>query len=371
MILISLLGDDLSILSPVIHEYKDQIKHHILIHDDAPEDKRRALQFTKGLNRYIHSNSLKWANEVIMLDEDNKQDIVSVYNTLKTKFDGTIHLHSTDGFASTALIFSNLVLSDGGKIITYDPNENEMNLLFQTSITKHKLQSRLDIKNYIRMLNFSIVDSTYESDLIHRKDYVMRLFNDYDHFWKLRDALVKKKKNFDYSNYSDLLTILRTIGIVDKEFKLIPSQQQFLQGGLFEEYIFWLIKPLAFDDAALGVKIDFEQSESNVRIYNEFDILITNQNRMYTIECKMVTHLDGLEFTYKYDAIIDIFGVGSKAILLNIAPKEMKSYMDTHISSNFTASIIRRGKMKDIKIYHDNHIDKNHFQTSVRNFFLK
>jgi hypothetical protein len=208
--------------------------------------------------------------------------------------------------------------------------------------------------------------------MIKHKELVQKLFVDYNRFLVLRNVLVSKKKNFDYDNYKDLLNILLQLNIVDDIHNLIPSQQQYLQGGLFEEYIFWLVESLGFDDIALGVKIDFEQLPIEAcinRVINEFDILIAHNNRIHTIECKMVQNLEGLEYIYKYDAIIDIFGIGSKAILLNIAQKEMVPYLDSHISSNFNAPSIRRGKMKGIEIFHDSQVNPIILTKFVGSFF--
>lgn len=374
MVLISLLGDDLSLLIPVIHEYKNQIVHHIIIHDDAMDDIRRAIQLKKGLERFCKANNHTWQTSSYRLDEDSKNDIVQLYFKIKEKHNGKIVLHSSEGFASLAFILSSLVVEDGGEVITFDPNDNEINHLTKTTLTKTKIRSNLDIENYVTMLNFKIMDIQRSKNMVFRKNHVHSLFSDYNRFLNLRNALVSKKKNFDYKSHIDLLNILHSMDIVDEAYQLIPSQQQYLQGGLFEEYIFWLVESLGFDDIALGVKIDFEQlpvETFSTRIMNEFDILITHNNRLYTIECKMVNKLDGLGYVYKYDAIIDIFGVGSKAILLNISPQEMNPYLDTNTSSNFNVSSIRRGKMKDIDVYHANNIDPTHLKEAVSQFLCQ
>lgn len=372
MILISLLGDDLSLLIPVIYEYKNHITHHILIYDDAMDDIRRAIQLKNGLERFCEMNDHTWKTSSHRLDEDSKNDIVQLYSTIKEKHNGKIVLHTSEGFASLAFILSNLVVEDGGEVITFDPNDNEINHLTKTTLTKTKIQSNLDIENYVTMLNFKIMDIKRSRNMVSRKKHIQSLFSDYNRFLNLRNALVSKKKNFNFESHRDLLNLLQAMHVVDDMHELISSQQQYLQGGLFEEYIFWIVHELGFDDIALGVKIDFEQLPNeicNYRVINEFDILITHNNRMYTIECKMVTNLEGLDYIYKYDAIIDIFGIGSKAILLNISPKEMEPYLDTNISSTFNASSIRRAQMKEIQVYHDSKINVEKLHTFVTKLF--
>jgi hypothetical protein len=372
MILISLLGDDLSNLTPVIYEFKDKITHHLLIHDDSPDDIKRAIQLQNGLSRFIVKNNLRWENTAYTLDEDSKKDIVQLFNTLRTQYDGEFVLHSTEGFASLALILSNLILVNGGKVITYDAIDNELNTIEGTTLTRSKLNSKLNIKNYLRMLNFDILDIKQRSTLIKRKEHVLALFKDYDRFLSLRNALSKNDYHFNYDLNSDLLDILYSIGILDEKQQLIPAEKMTLEGGLFEEYIFWLCEPMGFDDIALGVKIDFDQGNEKKqqnRVMNEFDILMTFNNRIYTIECKMVRRLDGLEYIYKYDGLIDILGNGTKAVLLNVAKQEMETYQSTKISQNFRPSAIRRARMNDIEVYHDTHINPIAFSNLIRNFF--
>jgi hypothetical protein len=372
MILITLLRDDLSNLTPVIYEFQNQITHHILIHDDAVDDVRRAEQFHNGLRRLMHKNNLSFELSSFTLDEDSKNDIVNLYHTICANYKGEIVLHSTEGFASLSLILSNLVLSGGGKVITYDARDNELNTIHNTTMTRSKLSSKLNIKDYLSLLNFKILDIQKRGSLSNRKEQVMTLFKDHNRFLELRNALSKRDTHFNYRDYIDLLDILSSLGILDKDQRLVPSEKMTLEGGLFEEYVFWLCESMGFDDIALGVKIDFDQGNENNqqnRVMNEFDILMTHNNRIYTVECKMVRRLDGLEYIYKYDGLVDILGYGTKAVLLNVAKQEMESYQSTKISENFRPSAIRRARMNDIEVYHNTHINPIAFTNLIRNFF--
>jgi hypothetical protein len=372
MILVTLLGDDLSILTPVIYEFKDQITHHIIVHDDAPDDSRRAIQLRNGLARFSGEKAFKFETTLVALDEDSKNDIVRLYYTARARYEGEIVLHSTEGFASFALILSNLVLADGGKVVTYDARDNELNTIEGTTITRSKLESRLGVKDYLSLLNYEVLDAERHLYLLKRKERVLNLFKDHNRFLMLRNALTKDDDYFDYDSHGDMLDILSSLEIVDENQRLIPSEKMILEGTLFEEYVFWLCEKMGFDDIALGVKIDFDQgneTKQQNRVMNEFDILMTHNNRMYTVECKMVRLLDGLEYVYKYDGLVDILGYGSKAILLNVSKQEMEAYQSTKISKNFRPSAIRRARMNDIEIYHDTQINPIVFSNLCRNFF--
>ncbi|MDD3769926.1 MAG: DUF1887 family CARF protein [Sulfuricurvum sp.] len=370
MILISLLGDDLSILSPIINEYKDQITRHILIHDDAPDDVRRAQQFHNGLLRFIDTNDLKWETKNIVLDEDSKNDILRVYYKIRASHDEPILLHSTEGFASLSLILSNLVLADGGRVVVYDAHENEQTLIEGTNLSRSELSSRLSIDDYTTLLNYDILEMERAHSIRHRKEMILSLFKNHHAFITVRDALANQDQ-IDIKQYESILSILQEMEIVDEDNRLIPSEQMNLQGNLFEEYIFWLCYDLPFDDIAMSVKIEFDQQKNiqdTHRVKNEFDILMTHNNRIYTVECKLMKKLDGLELVYKYDGLIDTFGAGSKAILLNAAPNP-SSYTGKPVPKNFNTSTIRRARMNDIEVYYDTRVEPIRFTNLVRNFF--
>lgn len=322
--------------------------------------------------RFSGEKAFKFETILVALDEDSKNDIVHLYYTARARYEGEIVLHSTEGFASFALILSNLVLADGGKVVMYDARDNELNSIEGTTITQSKLESQLGVKDYLSLLNYEVLDAERHLYLLKRKERVLNLFKDHNRFLMLRNALTKDDDYLDYDSHGDMLDILSSLEIVDENQRLIPSEKMILEGTLFEEYVFWLCEKMGFGGIALGVKIDFDQgneTEQQNRVMNEFDILMTYNNRMYTVECKMVRLLDGLEYVYKYNGLVDILGYGSKAILLNVSKQEMETYQSTKISKNFRPSAIRRARMNDIEIYHDTQINPIVFGNLCRNFF--
>ena len=371
MILVTLLGDDLNYINPVFFEFKDKVKKHILIYDDAPHEEFRAKQLQNGLKKFVKSKNLNTELHNIKIDEDSKTDMLKVYEQIKAlKDDSTIYLNSTQGYASTSFILSNIVLKDGGKIINYDLIDNEYNLIEGENFTTHKVQNSMNLDEYMIMMNYKIVA---EQTNHHNKQNILKLFNNYTKFDKVKTALVRQDKEFAYTLYRDVLEILESFGIVDETHKIIPSKQMELQGSLFEEYVFFLCKSLVFDDIKMGVKIDFDQLNDNStqqeHILNEFDILMIKNNKIFTIECKLSNNLEGLELVYKYDAIMDYFGADTKAILLNISKKEKKKYLNSKRSDTFNRSSIRRAISSNMHIYHENILEPVKFTNLVTNFF--
>lgn len=244
-------------------------------------------------------------------------------------------------------------------------------------MSTEKLDSKIDLQSYITLLNYKIMEQTTKEDLVPHKQYIMELFRKESLYHKTRAAILDNhfgyKHDFDFSFSGDILSSLANLGVLDKNNNLIPSKQKYLQGDILEEYIFWICESLHPDDIALGVKIDFDDEVveplNHRRVMNEFDILLTYNNRIYTIECKFSKELEGLEFVYKYDAIIDYFGKASKAIIANISPKIKENYIGMKASNNFRHSTLRRARMSGISVYHESQIDVTKFQELVKTFF--
>ena len=83
---------------------------------------------------------------------------------------------------------------------------------------------------------------------------------------------------------------------------LLRDELEYLTGGWFEEYVYYLVKRhVAPDDIAIGVKI----SRAGVRHSNELDVVFTKGNKLFVIECKTGVQTERLfnEIVYKLCAI--------------------------------------------------------------------
>jgi len=375
--LLSIVGDDISRIVPLLYAYKDQIKQHVLLCDDDPSNYERAKTLQKGMQKFSARHHLGWYTKIISTNEDSATAIKEVAQKQFTN-NTELWLNATDGYPAITILLSDLVRKEGGKILSYDHFDNDLHTIEPDgSMTTEKLSSKIDLESYVTLLNYRIFTKTEKSDIISRKKSVLELYKKESLFKKVRQALVAtslgQANSFDLSMSKDMLGTLKTLGIVDNNLDLIPSQQKVLQGDLYEEYVFWLCESLNPDDILMGVRIDFDdenkEPQSDRRVKNEFDILMMHNNRLFTVECKFSKHLEGLEFIYKYDAIIDYFGKASKAIIANISSKPKEPYLETKASSNFRHSTLRRGRMAGIAVYHESQMDAIKFQNLVQNFF--
>ena len=377
MTLLSIVGEDISHIIPVLYAYKDKIKHHVLLCDDDPSNYERAKTLQKGMQKFSAQHTLGWYTKIITTNEDSAVDIKTAAEK-QFNDNNELWLNATDGYPAITILLSDLVRKEGGKVLSYDHFDNDLHIIDPDgSMLTEQLTSKIDIESYLTMLDYVILSKQTKSDLSARKRHIFELYKKESLFKKVRNALVAKSfghsNNFDLSMSGDMLETLYDLKIVDKKYQLIRSQQKVLQGDLFEEYVFWLCEELNPDDILMGVKIDFDdekkEPEDQKRVMNEFDILIMHNNRIYTVECKFSKHLEGLEFIYKYDAIIDYFGKASKAIIANISSKPKETYINTKASSNFKHSTLRRARLAGVSVYHETQINVIKFQNLVQNFF--
>jgi len=377
MTLLSIVGEDISRIIPLLYTYQDKFKHHVLLCDDDASNHARAKSLQKGMMRFSAINRLGWYVQIVTTNEDSASQIEMVANK-QFKHKGELWLNATDGYPAMTILLSDIVRKEGGKVLSYDHFDNDIHIIESNGkMLTEQLSGSMDLESYLTLLNYKIVDKQTKKELMVRKEIILELYKDENKFIKIRQEILNyyfhKSSDSSYKKESELVELLKELNILDHNFELISSQQKALQGDLFEEYIFWLTEALSPDDIAMSVKIDFDdelnEPEARKRIYNEFDILLMNKNRIYTIECKFSKNLEGLEFIYKYDAIIDYFGKASKAIITNISSHPKQHYIGSKASRNFNHSTLRRARLAGVSVYHESEVDVIKFQSLVRNFF--
>lgn len=99
---------------------------------------------------------------------------------------------------------------------------------------------------------------------------------------------------------------------------LYRDELEYLTGGWFEEYVYYLVKKhINPDDAAIGVKI----SRAGVRHNNELDVIFTKGNKLFVIECKTGVQTERLfnEIVYKLCAIKEaLLGVSCYSYIFSL-----------------------------------------------------
>jgi hypothetical protein len=377
MVLLTIIGEDISRGIPLFYSLRQDTIDHVLLCDDAEENVHRAQHLARGLRRFAASIDASWSVEVVYVDEDYGASIRAAARSAMTR-QRQIALNISDTTAPLSAMLSSIVRDHGGIVISYDPFDNDVHLIDRHGrLETRQITDRITIAHYLTLLDYRIRSSASLETVRARRNIVEQLFAQEADFAHVRSQVLRRFFGQPFSTtdgYESTVDLLRSIGIVDRFDRLVPSQQKVLMGDLFEEYLFALIEALDPDDMMLGVQVDFDdptnEPEPTRRVLNEFDILIAHRNRLFVIEAKYSDNLNGLEVVYKYDAILDHLGGATKAIIVNVSSKKPKyPYLDTYVSKNFSHSALRRARMAGMAVYHDDHLDPARFRHLVRSFF--
>jgi len=309
MTLVSILGDFHSSILPIFFEFKDKLTYHIILHDDSKYDKNQASKLIQAQRDFIElykdDKNIDFELVDITINEDDYEDILKAYDMIKNKASNPkdIYLNATDGLNSVSLVLSNKILKNNGKVIIYDRFANTYNIHTKNKMKKKTINNNMDIKNHLRLKGYKIVSYTNKFTLKNRKDIILELTNNLVEFKQFANTY--KPTNKLKGKYGKLLK------------KTQQTNEPFVKGGVFEEYIYWLIKDnLDVDDIMTGVFIDFDKE-----ILNEIDILFIKNNHLHTIECKFTDNFKTTQYLYKTDSIMDYIDDDGKAMILTIGDK--------------------------------------------------
>ncbi len=362
MTLVSILGDFHSSILPISYEFKEDMVKHIIVYDDAKCDELEVNRIIKGQEAFFNTlpQNCKFKHETITLkiDEDSYVSMLGCLERIKQLSDeyGNIYLNATDGLSSIALVLSINLLSIGAKVIAYDRYANTYNLHTSNGLEKHSIRHNMDIKNHLLLKGYTLLEVASRERLNERKSVIYKLTKNLTRYKEFANILQKSSLN-NIAGYDDYKELLHSIDAKDKKF---------IQGTVFEEYIYHLIVDnFDFDDVLTGVKVRFDEA-----VENEFDILMIKDNHLHTIECKLVNKLDGEYFVYKTELIMDYLDDDGKAMILSIGADNVRVISKKKKLTQFTLGDKARANYGDIKIHQSRVFNEKAFLNDVREWFL-
>lgn len=360
MILISILGDFHSSIIPIFFEMKDKIKKHIIIHDDSKYDTKNVKKIINGEKEISKMFNLDFEIITLKIDEDNYEQIINCYTKIikySQRDYSSIYLNGTDGLSSSIVILANRLINLGANFISYDRYENQCNLITKDEMKKNSLKINNTIRTHLIQKDYRLLASGNVNESKERKDVIFKLCNNLDNLKNFSSELQGKKID-DINGYDE----------IKKQLKLISKDNDvsFIQGTLFEEYIFWLIKDnLELDDIMFNVKIEFDED-----MENEFDILMIKDNHLHAIECKLRNFIKGDETIYKLDSIMDFLDEDGKGMILSVGGDNERTTKYGNIKRQFSLGSRSRARNSEIKIHQVSTFDKNKFLNDIKNHFL-
>ena len=154
--------------------------------------------------------------------------------------------------------------------------------------------------------------------------------NDY----KVLDVLREKYRSWDFINIKEIETTINDkmvpIPNLSQFLKFIqfePSQKgilnhaelDYLTGGWFEEYVYYLFKTVFQpDEIAIGVHID---GCTEIKHNNELDVCFIKNNQLYVIECKSGISSESMfnEIVYKVSSLKEVLlGVACQSYIFSL-----------------------------------------------------
>lgn len=139
--------------------------------------------------------------------------------------------------------------------------------------------------------------------------------------YRVIDVLREKYRSWNFINIeevehtvNDSMIPIPNLSRFLNYIKFIPSEKGVLQhheldyltGGWFEEYVYYLIKQCVNpDDIAIGVRID---GCTEIRHDNELDVCFIKNNQLFVIECKSGISSESMfnEIVYKVSALKEV-----------------------------------------------------------------
>ncbi len=358
MILVTILGDFYSSFLPINYEFRKRIKKHIILYDNNKYQKKHFQKVLEGQEKFLKKSSYKYQIQEYALDGDSYEHIINAFKRIINQHKNEeIYLNATDGFNSVSILFAKEFLENNLKVLIYDRFENSYNLHYQKSISKEPIKDNLDIKTHFLLKGYEVLEYEGRNTLLKRKEAIVELMQDsleYKHFV----TALQKKETKSLQRFKRFKNILESIGKY--------NDLAFIQGKVFEEYIYHLIVDNCdFDDVMTGVRVRFDEN-----FENEFDILMIKENHLHTIECKFVNFLNGEHFVYKTNSIIDYLDDDGRAMILSIGGDNIKTTKRGKKRYQFTKGDKGRAQNGNIKIFQSKIFNKEQFLNEVREWFL-
>jgi len=311
MLLVSILGDFHSSIFPLFYEFKESIHTHLVVHDDSFKERMSAKKTIKSLNKFSQTHHLAIKTQEFIIDEDSFESILTLIKKIKSLEPQLkdVYINTTDGLSNIGVILGSQLLNAGAKILSYDMYENSYNVTTNNSITTKTITSKMSIKEHFALKGLKVT-AFEEKDFAHKKaSYIKELFEKYYEQFVFLKKDITQNTRVHADKYPQALQLIKIMKLDS------IKQQKVITGGLFEFYVYLLVKDLGFDDIEIGVIVEDKFTNANV-IRNEFDILMMKDNHLHMIECKFTKRIDLPLLVFKYSTLINLIDDDGKMMIL-------------------------------------------------------
>ncbi len=309
MILVSILGDFHSSIFPLFCEFEKQISKHIVVYDDVYAKRREYKALVSSLGNYADKHLLDIQTQEHIIQEDSLLSINALIKMIeKLAREEQVYVNTTDGLANITLLLGQKLLESGVKMLAYDMHANSYNVITQGSMEKKKITKSMSIEDHFLLKGYEIKTKEDKTFAHENAAAIRELFEKYLKEFELlrKDAT---KNNIREERYPRAHQLVSMMGL---DFQ---TQQKVITGGLFEWYVYLLVKDLGFSDIEVGVTIA-DPFTPEISIINEFDILLMRENHLHVIECKYRSSPEIGSLVYKYAHLMNIIDDDGRVIIV-------------------------------------------------------
>ena len=275
--------------------------------------------------------------------------------------DGNYYVNLAGGTRYIALSVQHVLSNFHAKFFYTQTKQNLIvktifdNSIFDNDDEIYPIKYKMNLAEYFKVFSLEH-DMNMPKTFISDEEQAKRMFDLFANkkLWasdyKVMDVLREKYRNWKYIDIHEIETTVNdsmipipNLSKFLEHIQFEPSTKgmlqreelEYLTGGWFEEYVFYLINnSIHPDDIAIGVHID---GCTEIQHNNELDVCFIKNNQLFVIECKTGINSQSMfnEIVYKVSAL--------KEVLLGIS---CHSYI-------FSLKKDRTGDMKKIARYMD------------------
>jgi len=362
VLLVSIVGDFHSSIFPIYNEFKDKIDYHLVVDDDALNERRKHRKIVTSLKKFNAKYNFKFITQEFKIDEDSLKSIEKLIDYIDNLESDPqkIYINITDGLANIGIALAAKLLPKGVKFISYDMYENSYNITTHESIKNYKIKESLSIEDHFLLKGLEVTQKGNKEFANKYRREILELFNNYSEEMELLNKDITHRSSKNRAQYPRALQLVKRMGFdIFRDAPLIT-------GGLFEYYVYLLIKDMGFDDIEMGVQVRQPLSDA-VGVENEFDILLMKENHLHMIECKF-RKMKKRDIVYKYASLINL--IDDDSMMMIVTNDDVYTH-DIYDAKRIELSDYRRAFLNRIALRGSVIKNKQLFFDEIQTLFLK
>lgn len=328
-------------------------------------------QHSKWLGAVMHRHGI----EVDTLEIPDAYNFSSCWEVLSDwiglQKDG-VALNVTGGTKVMAMAAQD-VFREAGNPVFYVNVENDSVLRLDRGEAPHVLPTKIKLKEYLESHGYLVANKVQRPDVLSdERDFLNRLAYESEHlsraFGRLNFLAQQAKGTLtatldandrDNSKLGQLIGMFSDTGRLKVEggnlLFLHDENRKFVNGGWLEHLVYQSVAQLShklgLSDYAVGLEVIFPDGKTR----NELDVAILHRNTLHLIECKTANFFapngrteetSGTDALYKLDALRDMGGVRTKALLIDY--RGSLSDADKRRAAAMRLNILTGSQLRDI-----------------------